>query len=214
MHQIGVSRDPETTRNPSPLSQCVRTSHTSPIDFLVSHELEIVADHLAVKFLARSPRNSLIRSARTCRSTFDGFGDFILPWSDGIVPAITKPLSLEKLLPWIGDGWDAQTCVDGLNYMIDKINAERHSSTAITLMRKKRRIQAGKIPEWCFSKARRERRLPWYARGGGFMTVAAVQEGFRLRRSNQCLVCSYFLLVYFTRLNITVAYIVGKYHTV
>ncbi|MFD4510088.1 alpha/beta hydrolase [Streptomyces sp. NPDC058457] len=108
---------------------------------------------------------------------FAGFGDYMVPWESGETAEITRPLTVEALAPHLG-AWDPRTMVDGLNFLIDLVNQGRtifhplYSEGEIAAEPDK--AAAGLF----FVPGVPGRPLALVAAGGGFTSVASIQEGF------------------------------------
>ena len=57
----------------------------------------------------------------TSHPAFDGFGPMMNPFEPGPVTALTSPLALDRTMGYLS--WDAAAIVDGVNFVIDQVNA-------------------------------------------------------------------------------------------
>ena len=108
---------------------------------------------------------------------FEGYGDFMVPWESGLTATITKPLAIEKLAPYLG-AWDPQTMADGINFLIDEVNAGQtifhsiYNPSEIAADPSKSTAGIFVIP------GEPDKPLAFVAAGGGFTSVASIQEAF------------------------------------
>lgn len=110
---------------------------------------------------------------------FAGFQGFILPWVDeGFVADITKPLALGKLLPRIGAGWNADACVDGLNSIIDRVNAGETLLYSFYSDEEKAADPSKEATGLLFLRGKAGSPLAIICPGGAFNAVVAIQEGY------------------------------------
>ncbi|GAB2844033.1 hypothetical protein GCM10022221_49180 [Actinocorallia aurea] len=126
---------------------------------------------------------------------FAGFGDYIVPWESGPVAMLTAPLSVEKIAPYLG-AWDPRTMVDGVNFLIDQVNAGRtlfhHIYTPEEITEDPSKKAAGVF----FVPGRPDAPTTIVMAGGGFTSVASIQEAFPHARALHALGYNVFVLKY------------------
>ncbi|WEH13057.1 hypothetical protein [Streptomyces sp. VNUA24] len=108
---------------------------------------------------------------------FAGFGDYMVPWESGEYAEVTRPLTVEALAPHLG-AWDPRTMVDGLNFLVDQVNQGRTIFHALygesEIAAEPSKATAGMF----FVPGAPGSPLAFVAAGGGFTSVASIQEAF------------------------------------
>jgi acetyl esterase/lipase len=100
------------------------------------------------------------------------------PFEPGFITTMTRPLALDKVTRYIG--WDAQSMIDGVNFVIDQVNGGRLQYrplyTAADIAGDGSRADAGML----FIPGRPGARLAFVMAGGGWRAQANLQESFPL----------------------------------
>ncbi|MFJ8110998.1 alpha/beta hydrolase [Streptomyces sp. NPDC096132] len=110
---------------------------------------------------------------------FVGFGRYIGPWEAGPTWEAVKDLPLAQVAPYLSPyGWDVPTMVDGVNFLIDQRNKgsrlfhQIYSDAAIAADPSKGTAGVFFIP------GKPNAPLAVVLAGGGFTSVASIQEAF------------------------------------
>jgi acetyl esterase/lipase len=114
---------------------------------------------------------------------FDGFGLYMLPSQNEQNAQGFGPLTVKTLAPLIDPGWDPQTIVDGLNFMIDLVNA---GETIFYPLYSKDEIAADESKDATglfFVAGDPHKPLAVLVPGGAFKAVASIQEGFPIAKA-------------------------------
>ncbi|MGW0197503.1 alpha/beta hydrolase [Nonomuraea sp. NPDC003201] len=126
---------------------------------------------------------------------FKGFGDYVVPWEAGFTATLTRPLAVKKLAPYLG-AWDPQTMVDGVNFLIDEINAGRKLYYKLydesEIAADPSREAAGLF----FIPGDAGAPVAFVTAGGGFDSVASIQEAFPHAKALHALGYNVFVLKY------------------
>lgn len=108
---------------------------------------------------------------------FKGFGSYMIPWESGMIVKVTRPLRLKFILPKLG-AWDPNIVVSGINYLIDKINASNRIYYSFYTDEDKKADSSKENTGLIFLKGRENAPFALVCAGGGFTSVASIQEAF------------------------------------
>lgn len=112
--------------------------------------------------------------------SFEGFNAMINPFQPGFTTWVTAPLAMDRVVGYMG--WDPGTIVDGVNFVIDEVDADRaqylplYSDDAVRTDPSK--SDAGLL----FFPGDRNAPLAIVLAGGGWRAQANIQEAFPLAR--------------------------------
>ncbi len=136
----------------------------------------------------------------TGHPAFAGFGRFMLPWQSGseVVSAVTNPLALGKILPRVGP-LQPEVVVDGINFLIDAVNRGEQIFYALYSEAEVEAEPTRKCVGLFFLKGKPGAPVAFLIPGGGFVSVAAIQEGFPVARELNAQGYSVFILEYRVR---------------
>jgi acetyl esterase/lipase len=102
---------------------------------------------------------------------------YILPWEDGFIVTITKPLAIKRLLPYLG-AWDVGTDVNGINFLIDEVNAGKTIHYDFNSAEEKTADPSKEATGLLFIEGDPGALFALVLAGGGFTSVAMIQEAF------------------------------------
>jgi acetyl esterase/lipase len=109
---------------------------------------------------------------------FEGFSLYMLPTENTQNAQGLRPLTIESLPPLVQAAWDPQTMVDGLNFMIDQVNA---GETIFYPLYSEKEIAADDTKNSAglfFIPGEADKPLAVIAAGGAFRSVVSIQEAF------------------------------------
>jgi acetyl esterase/lipase len=109
---------------------------------------------------------------------FAGFSLYMIPTENTQNAQGLRPLTVESLPPLVHAAWDPQTMIDGLNFMIDQVNA---GDTIFYPLYSEKQIAADdskKAAGMFFIPGDPAKPLAVIAAGGAFRAVVSIQEAF------------------------------------
>ena len=107
---------------------------------------------------------------------FEGFGRYVLPWEDGAVSKVTAPLSLDFMCSCLG--YDSNTVVDGLNFLIDMKNENNLKVMDYYTDSDKQADASKNATKLIFIPGEENAPFAVVVAGGGFNSVCMIQESF------------------------------------
>ncbi len=111
----------------------------------------------------------------------DGFGQSILPWEDGFIALVTKPLRINYLMPMLIQG-DLDVMLDGLNFVIDKANEDKKVFLDYYTQEDKASDPLKEKTGLIFIKGDENAPFALVCPGGAFISWAALQEGYPIAK--------------------------------
>lgn len=126
----------------------------------------------------------------------EGFGQWILPWQDNFLAAITSPLRINYLMPMLVQT-DIQSVIDGYNFVIDQANAGNGATFHSFYSEEEIASDPSKAHTGLmFLRGEEDAPFALVVPGGGFVSVEANHEGFPVAKTLHAHGYNVFILRY------------------
>lgn len=121
-------------------------------------------------------------SFRYCMNhpALEGFGQYVLPWENGIVTKVVPPLSLRYMCMCLG--YDAQTVADGINFLIDMRTQGKLEAFDFYTQEEKTQNPHLETTRLLFVPGDADKPFAMVIAGGGFTSVCMMQEAFPIAK--------------------------------
>lgn len=113
----------------------------------------------------------------------EGFGQYVLPWENGIVTKVVPPLSLRYMCMCLG--YDAQTVANGINFLIDMRSEGKLEALDYYTQNEREENPQLKTTKLLYVPGEPGKPFAVMIAGGGFTSVCMMQEAFPISSSGR-----------------------------